>query len=1718
MALIMDPIQFQLYDWIEDHSNDDENNNYIIHSFGRCENGKSVYAKITGFTPYFYILLPDVLQKKSTIYLLDFLKKLLITLKDKYNKKIFYKYKKFLNKIDLVELKSAEGFTNDETRYYARLIFSNSEGMRGYRFYLQDNDITVYDSEIKNFRFKLYEANFPPLLRCFHMRNISGCSWIETTSYELITDDKESRCDIEIIVKWSEIIPIEKNFNAPLRICSFDIECNSIDGEFPQAKRPGDYIIQIGMTYTYLGESIPYRQYIGCLKDTCSVDNTIVESFSNERDLLLGFLKEINDNDCDIITGYNIFFFDEKYIYDRAKEILHIDNELAFMSKLINYKCKWQDFKLSSSALGDNILRYWNTPGRVHVDLMKDIQKTSLPSYKLDYVASKYIRGEIIKYNKLENDIIEFQCKSIQDINVGDYIHIEVIKGFVSDEVGEKYMITDLDIKNNTIQVKGNNYLIQELESIKSDNEFNCCINWSQAKDDVGPKEIFKLFRGSAQDRALIAKYCIKDCRLVSLLINKLEIITKNLEMANVCFVPLSYLFTRGQGIKLFSLCLKEFRKQRYAFPVITKKEDKEFEGDNNSYEGAIVFDPMPKVEYEALAVKDYMSLYPASIMHKNMSHETIVENQKYDNLPGIKYYNAQFRESDGSIQYRRFAQINNKLGVIPTILDNLLNERKKIKKQIKNEKDQFRYKILDAKQLAVKITANSLYGQLGASTSQIFKRDIAACTTSTGREMLILAKKYDEEKLPWIINSLKYFYKYNEQDKINKLYDLELKSRNDNDLIESIKKYVTTDINDKIFQPIVRYGDSVIGKTPLLLKYDNKIYITHINKLFNNEYIIREDGKEYINIHDIETWTEKGWTKIIRIIRHKLDKSKKLYRVSTYMGNIVVTDDHSLLSLDGTEIKPNNLKIGDELLHSYPTKFENINFNTNYDINQIKYFNDEIEALEYYTLCKINNINVEVSFDNNYYIINQTDKQDNRIKNINLYEESEDYVYDLTTDNHHFHAGVGSLIVHNTDSIFSCYRFRENAKILDTNTALNIWIKVVNFAKILIKPFMEKNEYKIFEDIFDTYYSNIMELKLPKITENIEIPSQSYKIISLENRIKLFIREYMEENYIPWLWTLTDIVENNSIEMFESKLILWAEYLLTNARLTYENLYESRKQYLIDPILNYMNNIFKNNKYIIPSDHIIEDFVQKFVKNDSCFPYVNEIKLSLHKLKELCKNLLVKTIKEKWIFSNERKELNKLINQYLSDTMYNFNEYSKNNDIYIIINYIITFISNDMIDDTEKKVELLINNIINDNNFGMLFNENNMKIHTKLFIDKYNKNNGAKTMETIIQEFLERDLNLSFNSYKNKHYNKIINFVNDNLRILDMSLMDKDNQKYINYWIQPRWNFNTNYEKEYCIDIYECGDKITDQRTLQYTIELGKLSGELIKLYLPFPHDCEYEKTYWPFVILTKKKYVGNKYEFDINKFKQDFMGIVLKRRDNAAIVKEICGGIIDNLINHRDPIGAKEFVKKCLQNMFDGKYDIKYFLQSRKLKLKDSYKDWTKLAHVYLADKINKRDPGNTPQSGDRIEFAVVKIQNNGVKLLQGDIIETPEYIKDNNLEIDYLFYLTNQIKKPALQFLELVDKDSINIFNEFINKYSIIKQIKEKEKLKKLEEKNLLEKIKQENKIKKDNINKIKGFINEINTFIKKTNVEYKNFYQNYKINTNKFNNMINSLKSC
>ena len=223
--------------------------------------------------------------------------------------------------------------------------------------------------------------------------------------------------------------------------------------------------------------------------------------------------------------------------------------------------------------------------------------------------------------------------------------------------------------------------------------------------------------------------------------------------------------------------------------------------------------------------------------------------------------------------------------------------------------------------------------------------------------------------------------------------------------------------------------------------------------------------------------------------------------------------------------------------------------------------------------------------------------------------------------------------------------------------------------------------------------------------------------------------------------------------------------------------------------------------------------------------------------------------------------------------------------------------------------------------------------------------------------------------------------------------------------------------------NLTDLNDKpIIGQKALEITIELAQQAEGLATKFLKGPHKLEYEKTFLPFCLLSKKRYVGMLYEDDPHKCKRKSMGIVLKRRDNAPIVKDIYGSVIDILMKEKNVEHAIAFLKNCLQNIVEEKYDMGKLIITKSLR--SGYKNPNQIAHKVLADRIGKRDPGNKPSIGDRIAY--IYIDNPDKKALQGERIETPGFIQANKLKINYSFYITNQIMKPLQQVFALVLED--------------------------------------------------------------------------------------------
>ena len=158
---------------------------------------------------------------------------------------------------------------------------------------------------------------------------------------------------------------------------------------------------------------------------------------------------------------------------------------------------------------------------------------------------------------------------------------------------------------------------------------------------------------------------------------------------------------------------------------------------------------------------------------------------------------------------------------------------------------------------------------------------------------------------------------------------------------------------------------------------------------------------------------------------------------------------------------------------------------------------------------------------------------------------------------------------------------------------------KIIKFGHTLLAPFIPYHERCLFTKIFNEYYNtdNLDSLKLPQKPEieyhslnstrqhKSDFMSTEYLYLNelpLEQKLKIFIKEYMEESYLPWLWLLCELVEKDNTSAFDIKVIQWANHLLEKINLTCENLYENRKKKICQPILNALIDIFKNNSYFV--------------------------------------------------------------------------------------------------------------------------------------------------------------------------------------------------------------------------------------------------------------------------------------------------------------------------------------------------------------------------------------------------------------------------------------------------------------------------------------------------------------------------------------------------------
>ena len=557
------------------------------------------------------------------------------------------------------------------------------------------------------------------------------------------------------------ILPPNEKLDVKYFINSLNI---IFDSSFPQLE--GDNCIQIGSVFQRFNESEPYLKHI----------------------ITLGKCEEITLEETIEDENGEIYLPTDEL----ANVLVKLDIENALLNDKDNYIKPTND--QYKRLLADK---------KTYIGSLTEKERREISLKSMEYKKKEQMKCDkaevIVQYCNTEEELLlawrDLIISEDPDIIIGyntfgfDYIFLfERAKELGCDEEFSKISrlksyscpLTKLELKSSALGENELFYLniegrinIDLFKVIQREQKldayglnFVCNKFLYKEKVDLSPSELFILQRGTAEDRKTIARYCIIDCVLCLRLMSKFDILDNAMAMANVCLVPLYYIFLKGQGAKLSSLVTEYCNSKGFLMPKLENDES------GMAYEGAIVLPPKTGIYFDPIVTLDFNSLYPSSIISENLSTDSFVQiGGKYDNLSDVQYNDIFYddykyetkKKKDGTlstdgvkekikigVKQCRYAMPspynNNEKALIPSVLEFLLKQRKDTRKRMKGITDQFKLKVLDGQQLAYKTCANSIYGQLGAPTGKFHKMEIAASTTAVGRKMIIFSKNYVEK------------------------------------------------------------------------------------------------------------------------------------------------------------------------------------------------------------------------------------------------------------------------------------------------------------------------------------------------------------------------------------------------------------------------------------------------------------------------------------------------------------------------------------------------------------------------------------------------------------------------------------------------------------------------------------------------------------------------------------------------------------------------------------------------------------------------------------------------------------------------------------------------------------------------------------------------------------------------------------------------------------
>ena len=218
-----------------------------------------------------------------------------------------------------------------------------------------------------------------------------------------------------------------------------------------------------------------------------------------------------------------------------------------------------------------------------------------------------------------------------------------------------------------------------------------------------------------------------------------------------------------------------------------------------------------------------------------------------------------------------------------------------------------------------------------------------------------------------------------------------------------------------------------------------------------------------------------------------------------------------------------------------------------------------------------------------------------------------------------------------------------------------------------------------------------------------------------------------------------------------------------------------------------------------------------------------------------------------------------------------------------------------------------------------------------------------------------------------------------------------------------------------------------------------GKVSGKFIK-----PIKLEFEKVYYPYLLMAKKRYAGLYWTNPDKHDKMDTKGIETVRRDNCSLVSNVVSECLNLILIEKSAERAIQYCQNMISDLLCNRLDLSMLVISKSLGKSASADGYAvKVAHVELAERMRKRDPRSAPAVGDRVAYVITQ---GGKDAKAHEKAEDPIFVLDNDIPIDTKYYLENQLKQPLIRLFEPIMGEGkvSSLFSQYAQRFRTAAQV--------------------------------------------------------------------------